>query len=83
MPYANNIVHDNAVCGYRTYIVGTGHMNFTDLPMFAPPLAKMLGTGSVDPEECMLTVNRITLEFFDSFLKGKGEFSVPEQIELS
>lgn len=82
-PYANNIVHDNAVCGYRTYIVGTGHMNFTDLPMFAPPLAKMLGTGSVDPEECMLTVNRITLEFFDSFLKGKGEFSVPEQIEIS
>lgn len=82
-PYANNIVHDNAVCGYRTYIVGTGHMNFTDLPMFAPPLAKMLGTGSIDPEECMLTVNRITLEFFDSFLKGKGEFSVPEQIEIS
>ena len=82
-PYANNIVHDNAVCGYRTYIVGTGHMNFTDLPMFAPPLAKMLGTGSVDPEECMLTVNRITLEFFDSFLKGKGEFSVPEQIDIS
>lgn len=82
-PYANNIVHDNAVCGYRTYIVGTGHMNFTDLPMFAPPLAKMLGTGSVQPEECMLTVNRITLEFFDSFLKGKGEFSVPEQIDIS
>ena len=82
-PYANNIVHDNAVCGYRTYIAGTGHMNFTDLPMFAPPLAKMLGTGSVDPEECMMTVNRITLEFFDSFLKGKGEFSVPEQIEIS
>ena len=83
MPYANNIVHDNAVCGFRTYIVGTGHMNFTDLPMFAPPLAKMLGMGSVDPEECMMTVNRITLEFFDSFLKGKGEFSVPEQIEIS
>ena len=40
-------------------------------------------TGSVDPEECMMTVNRITLEFFDSFLKGKGEFSVPEQIEIS
>ena len=83
MPYANNIVHDNAVCSYRTYIPGTGHMNFTDLPMFAPPLAKMLGTGSVDPEECMMTVNRITLEFFDSFLKGKGEFIVPECIEIS
>lgn len=83
IPYANNIVHDNAVCGYRTYIPGTGHMNFTDLPMFAPPLAKMLGTGSIDPEECMMTVNRITLEFFDSFLKGKGEFSVQECIDIS
>lgn len=83
IPYANNIVHDNAVCGYRTYIVGTGHMNYTDLPMFAPPLAKMLGTGSTDPEECMLTVNSITLEFFDCFLKGKGEFIVQECIDLS
>ena len=81
--YANNIVHDNAVCGYRTYIAGTGHMNFTDLPMFAPPLAKMLGTGSVDPKECMMTVNRIALQFFDSFLKGKGEFFVQECIEIS
>ncbi len=83
IPYANNIVHDNAVCGYRTYIAGTGHMNYTDLPMFAPPLAKMLGTGSIDPEECMMTVNRITLEFFDSFLKGTGEFSVQERIDIS
>lgn len=83
MPYANNFVHDNAVCGYRTYIPGTGHMNYTDLPMFAPPLAKMLGTGTVDPEECMMAVNRITLEFFDSFLKGKGEFIVQECIEVS
>ncbi len=83
VPYANNIVHDNAVCGYRTYIPGTGHMNYTDLPMYAPPLAKMLGTGTVDSSECMMTVNRITLEFFDSFLKEKGEFSVQECIDIS
>lgn len=83
IPYANNTVHDNAVCGFRTYIPGTGHMNYTDLPMFAPPLAKMLGTGSVDAEACMMTVNETVLEFFDSFLKEKGEFIVPEQIGLS
>ncbi|MDO5149588.1 MAG: hypothetical protein Q4D76_09365 [Oscillospiraceae bacterium] len=82
-PYVNNIVHDNAVCGYRTYIAGTGHMNFTDLPMFSPSLAKMLGTGSVDSEKCMMTVNKITLEFFDRYLKGKGEFVVSECIEIS
>lgn len=83
IPYANNIVHDNAVCGYRTYISGTDHMNFTDLPMYAPPIAKMLGTGTVDPEECMMTVNRITLEFFNTYLKGTGEFSVQECINIS
>ena len=81
--YENNVVMENAVCGYRTYIAGTGHMNFTDLPMYSPTLAGMLGTGSVDVEKCMMTVNRITLGFFDSFLKGKGEFVVQECTEVS
>ncbi len=80
IPYANNIVCENAVCCYRTYFAGTGHMNFTDLPLFSPPLAKMLGTGSVDAEKCMMTVNKMTREFFDSYLKGKGEFVVSECI---
>ena len=82
IPYENNVVFDNAVCGYRTYISGTGHMNYTDLPMYAPPLAKMLGTGTADPEKCMMTVNKTVLEFFDSFLKGDGEFSVQECTEI-
>lgn len=83
IPYTNNVLHDNAVCGYRTYIAGTGHMNYTDLPMFSPTLAKNLGTGEVDASECMMTVNRITREFFDCFLKGKGEFIVEECISVS
>ncbi|MGN1101702.1 MAG: hypothetical protein ACI4RG_05880 [Huintestinicola sp.] len=82
-PYANNTIHDNAVCGYRTYIPGTGHMNFTDLPMYSPPLAAMLGTGTVDAAECMMTVNSITREFFDKFLKGEGEFIVQECTDIS
>lgn len=82
-PYANNSVHENAVSGYRTYIPGSEHMNFTDLPMFSPMLAKNLGTGTVDASECMMTVNRITREFFDCFLKGKGEFIVQECISVA
>jgi len=82
VPYANNAVCDNAVCCYRTYIAGSGHMNFTDLPLFSPPLAKMLGTGSVDAEKCMMTVNKLTREFFDSYLKGKGEFVVQECTDI-
>lgn len=83
VPYANNSVHDNAVCGFRTYITGSEHMNFTDLPMFSPTLAKMLGTGTVDASKCMMAVNKTTLEFFDSFLKGEGEFIVSECISIS
>ncbi|MGN0650750.1 MAG: alpha/beta hydrolase family protein [Oscillospiraceae bacterium] len=83
VPYANNIVHDNAVCGYRTYIAGTGHMNYTDLPMYSPMLAQMLGTGAVDAAQCMTSVNTISREFFDCFLKGKGEFIVRECISVS
>lgn len=83
VPYANNLLHDNAVCGYRTYITGTGHMNYTDLPMFCPILAKNLGTGEVNASDCMMTVNRITRDFFDCFLKGEGEFIVEECISVS
>lgn len=83
IPYANNIVHDNAVCAYRTYIPNSGHMNFTDLPMYSPVLAGMLGTGSVDAEACMQTINSITLRFFNSFLKEGGEFIVQECTDIS
>lgn len=76
--YCNNVVHDNAPIGYNTYIKNSGHMNFTDLPMFSPFLAKMLGIGEVDPVECMQTVNELVLEFFDAYLKDMGDFKVQE-----
>lgn len=81
-PYENNTVFDNALQGFRTYIPNTGHMNYTDLPMYAPPLAAMLGTGSVDAEKCMMTVNKTVLEFFDCYLKGDGLFGVGECTEI-
>lgn len=76
--YTNNVIHDNAEISYNTYIKNSGHMNFTDLPMFSPFLASMLGTGAVNSEECMQTVNQLVLKFFDTYLKGAGEFMVKE-----
>lgn len=76
--YSNNVVHENAIVGYNTYIKDSGHMNFTDLPMFSPMLASMLGTGEVDSVECMQTVNHLVLNFFDTYLKNTGEFFVQE-----
>lgn len=51
-------------------------MNFTDLPLFSPPLASLLGTGNVDARECIETMNSIILQFFDYYLKGQGELSI-------
>ncbi len=55
---------------YDVMIKGSGHLNFTDLPLFSPPLAAMLGTGSVDSRTCIQTMNRVTLDFFNHTLKG-------------
>lgn len=76
--YANNVVLQNATCGYETYFKNAGHMNFTDLPLISPFLADMLGTGSVDAGECIDTMNSIILRFYDCYLKNEGEFSVEE-----
>ncbi|MCR5398166.1 MAG: hypothetical protein K6E68_01380 [Lachnospiraceae bacterium] len=76
--YANNVILNSAKEGYVTYFVGSGHMNYTDLPLFAPGLAEKLGTGDVDPARCIDQVNAIVLSFFDTYLKGEGTFSVQE-----
>jgi len=78
MPYANNVVMEHAKEGYDTWFVHAGHMNFTDLPMFSPFLAKQLGTGEIDSAECMDTVNQLVRGFFDAKLKGEGTFEVKD-----
>lgn len=83
IPYMNNVVLANATDGFCTYIVGTMHMDYTDLPLFSPVLASLLGSGSLDKTECIETMNRIILEFFDCYLKGEGEFRVQECYDLS
>lgn len=80
--YINFFVDQNAVCGYHTVITDSGHMNFTDLPLISPILASKLGTGTIDSEKCLQQVNELVLSFFDCYLKGKGTFSVAENITL-
>lgn len=46
-----------------------GHLNFTDLPMISPILAKKLGVGSVEPRTCIEKMNKMVLEYFDQYLK--------------
>ena len=70
---------DNASEGYSVYFAGTAHMNFTDLPLFSPFLGKNLGKGEREPEECIEKIKSITLQLFDVYLKGIGDFEVNEK----
>ncbi|MCR5060595.1 MAG: hypothetical protein K6A80_06140 [Saccharofermentans sp.] len=76
--YSNNVILDNAVEGYSTYLKGAEHMDLTDLPLFSPFFAGMLGSGDIDHEECIDQVNSIVLQFFNCYLKGEGNFTVNE-----
>lgn len=70
--YVNDYLGRNAA-DYREVIFhGAGHLNFTDLPLFSPVLAGMLGVGEVDARECIENVNEAVLIFFNYHLKGKG-----------
>ncbi|MCL2153821.1 MAG: hypothetical protein FWH57_12905 [Oscillospiraceae bacterium] len=68
--YENFYASRNAVCSYEVMFKNAGHMNFTDLPLFSPALAKLLDTGTIDARYCIEKTNSIILEFFNSYLKG-------------
>ena len=74
--YPNDELMRHAVAGFTTTIRGTGHMDFTDLPMLSPVLGNLLGSGERDTAETMTIVNSLVLQFFGCYLKGEGAFSV-------
>ena len=67
--YANFHATQQAVAAYETVFKGAGHLNFTDLPLFSPMLANLLGAGTMDAREGIDTMNRVILSFFDHTLK--------------
>ncbi len=77
--YVNNVVIDQALDGRNTYIKGSAHFTFTDLPLFAPALAKNLEMGTtstIDDERGIRIVNEIVLMFFNHYLKNEGEVTL-------
>ncbi len=76
--YSNLSASAHAIEAYDVVIAGSGHLNFTDLPLFSPALAGMLGTGTVDSRYCIETMNQIVLQFFDHTLKGSAAFGLQE-----
>lgn len=67
--YNNLFASAHGIEAYDVVIRGSGHLNFTDLPLFSPTLAAMLGIGEVDSRYCIETMNQVVLDFFDYALK--------------
>ncbi len=77
--YNNFYATKNAVCAYETVFKNAGHLNFTDLPLFSPLLAGMLGVGTIDERYCIETMNKVVMEFFNSYLKDTGEPKIEKE----
>lgn len=74
--YANDYVVENAKNGRTVVFKNVGHMDFTDLSLFSPFFASMLGKGEVNSEEFLPMMNGIVLNWFDYYLKGEGTLDI-------
>ena len=78
-PYVNEYITDNAKVSKTVVFKDVEHMDFTDLPLISPFLASMLGSGDVDHEETLGTINSIVLNWFDYYLKNEGTLDIKAQ----
>lgn len=77
--YGNILASTHAADAHQVVFKGSGHLNFTDLPLFSPFLAGMLGTGEIDSRYCIETMNEVVLNYFDFYLKDSGKLDLQEQ----
>jgi dienelactone hydrolase len=63
---------------YNIHISGVGHLALTDLVRSSPFLVQLLDSTPTtrDSTEILSMINSLIVEFFNSFLKNQGEFSV-------
>ena len=77
--YAENyaLLSDTAATAFNVHISGAVHLSLTDLSLASPFLTRMLAgkKPTIDAITCLETINKVSLEFFDSYLKGEGTFS--------
>ena len=78
--YAENyrLLSDTQANAFNVYISAAGHLNLTDLALTSPVLTRILNqqSSSRDSYETLKLINRISLAFFDRFLKGVGTFNL-------
>ncbi len=79
--YVNFYVGRNAADFREVVIQNISHLNFTDLPLVSPILAKLLGIQDVNTnaKECIETINDMIRHYFDYYLKDTEELMVEEE----
>ncbi|MGV8904972.1 MAG: alpha/beta hydrolase family protein [Acetobacterium sp.] len=62
---------------FNVYISGIGHLGLTDFALTSPLLADIFSgmKSTTDTKYCLKTINKVCLEFFNTYLKGDGEFT--------
>lgn len=77
--YAENyaLLFSSSMTEHTVHISGAGHLSLTDLALESPLLTRMLNQkrSTTDSVYCLRVVNKVCLDFFDSYLKGKHVFS--------
>jgi hypothetical protein len=58
--------------GYRLYIDGTSHWNFSDRALYSP-LRSRTTAGTIDPMRAYAIIDRYVVAFFSCFLSGTPE----------
>jgi dienelactone hydrolase len=72
-----NLLSDTSATVFNVHIAGAGHFSLTDLALTSPLLTRMLNgfRSTTGAESLLKAINRISMGFFDCYLKGKGEFT--------
>lgn len=77
--YARNfeLLENPSSTNFTVHISGAGHLALTDLTLSSPFLVGLLDRTPTtrDRKEVLYIINQVSLDFFDAFLKGQGEFS--------
>jgi dienelactone hydrolase len=77
--YAANysLLFETGATAFNVYINGVGHLALTDFALASPFLTRVLDgkKPTTDTVSCLETINKTCLEFFNSYLKGAGEFT--------
>lgn len=77
--YATNykMINEPDEAVFNAYISGVGHLALTDFALTSPFLTRVLDgkKSTTETVTALRTINRISLDFFNSFLKGEGELT--------